>query len=171
LVVGISKPPRRVTKRALKKLDGKSKHYEKQITDKNREKKAQKRLGKLKRLGVFVKSYNMGHLLATRYKVEEDFGIQSSLNDLDKKEAEIKNHKAALTKIENENPTNKAEVEKVSKILAAATDEYKNVLNQLKVNTGTEMYNRFMKGFVKTNNQDDNERISNTEFLFKKLKF
>ena len=42
------------------------------------------RLNKLKSLGVFIKTYNMAHLLVTRYSVKEDFGIAKSLEKLEK---------------------------------------------------------------------------------------
>ena len=45
------------------------------------------------------------------------------------------------------------------------------MLNNVKDSIGTEMYNRFMEGFVRSNNAADNEKQEHTEFLFKKLKF
>ena len=45
------------------------------------------------------------------------------------------------------------------------------MLNGVKASVGTEMYNRYMQGFVRTNNATENERQEHTEFLFKKLKF
>ena len=35
----------------------------------------------------------------------------------------------------------------------------------------TEMYNRFMQGFVRGSNAEENERQEHSEFLFKKLHF
>jgi len=60
LVVGIAKPPRRVTKASLKKRNELLQKLE--TLGNNAE-----RINSLKRLGVFVKTYNMTHLLATRY--------------------------------------------------------------------------------------------------------
>ena len=65
LVVGLSKTPRRVTKASLKKLEEKVKRIE---TKENANKEVvTERLARLKRMGVFIKTYNMTHLLATRY--------------------------------------------------------------------------------------------------------
>jgi len=60
LVVGLSRAPRRVTKASLKKRNDLIQKLE---SDKNNV----DRLNSLKRLGVFIKNYNMTHLLATRY--------------------------------------------------------------------------------------------------------
>ena len=65
LVVGLAKAPRRVTKRFLKRVDERTRALEKAMAEKKGEKVAEK-LNRLKRLGVFIKSYNMSHLLATR---------------------------------------------------------------------------------------------------------
>ena len=59
LVVGLSRAPRRVTKASLKKRNDLIQKLE---SDKNNV----DRLNSLKRLGVFIKNYNMTHLLATR---------------------------------------------------------------------------------------------------------
>lgn len=65
LVVGLAKAPRRVTKRFLKRVDERTRALEKAMAEKKGERVAEK-LSRLKRLGVFIKSYNMSHLLATR---------------------------------------------------------------------------------------------------------
>jgi hypothetical protein len=59
LVVGLARAPRRVTKNSLKKRNDLIQKLE---SDKNNV----DRLNSLKRLGVFIKNYNMSHLLATR---------------------------------------------------------------------------------------------------------
>ena len=67
LVVGLSKTSRRVTKNFLKKNAEKVGKLESLLNDQTKSKNAQTRLNKLKRMGVFIRSYNMSHLLATRY--------------------------------------------------------------------------------------------------------
>jgi hypothetical protein len=66
----------------------------------------------------------------------------------------------------------KAAVEAVRKDIGAKKDQYKDSLREVKSTIGTELYNRFTKGFVKTrDNAEENEKIAHSEFLFKKLKF
>ena len=52
-------------------------------------------------------------------------------------------------------------------------EKTKKALSDFKLSTGTELYSRFNKGFVRDKNTtaEDNERISSSEFLFNKLKF
>lgn len=64
LVVGLAKSPRRVTKKSLKKAEERVKKIESSKADAAT---ISAQLGKLKKLGVFIKTYNMSHLLATRY--------------------------------------------------------------------------------------------------------
>jgi hypothetical protein len=63
LVVGLAKSPRRVTKLSLKKVEEKVKRIESSKAD---QATIAAQLQKLRRLGVFIKTYNMSHLLATR---------------------------------------------------------------------------------------------------------
>jgi hypothetical protein len=66
LVVGLAKAPRRVTKRFLKRVDDRTRGLEKSISEKKGVEKNTDKLNRLKRLGVFIKAFNMSHLLATR---------------------------------------------------------------------------------------------------------
>jgi hypothetical protein len=51
-------------------------------------------------------------------------------------------------------------------------DKLRSQWRDAKSSIGTELFNRFMKGFVRTrDNVEENERIAHSEFLFKKLKF
>ena len=109
----------------------------------------------------------MSHLLVTRYSVKEDFGVEKGLKKLDDIEAKVKETGVKINKAEHD----KKEVEELRKLLGEQKDEYKEVLNGVKASIGTEMYNRFMEGFVRGNNSADNEKQEHTEFLFKKLKF
>jgi hypothetical protein len=165
LVVGLSKAPKRVTKKYLKKVDEKVKNLEKN--------NSQEQINRLKRVGVFIKTYNMSHLLATRYKVDEDFGISSNIEKLDKSESEIKEKQANVNRIEHEKKEDKAqELKEAKEELGKFKDEYKQTLRSVKSQIGTELFNRYMRGFVRTrDNVEENEKIAHSEFLFKKLKF
>ena len=169
LVVGLSKAPRRVTKKSLKKAEERLRKIESSKADAAT---VTAQLNKLKRLGVFIKTYNMSHLLATRYKVEEDFGITNSIDRLDKLEADIKERQTQLNKEQDKKDADKTAVEAVRKDIGTKKDQYKDSLREVKSTIGTELYNRFTKGFVKTrDNAEENEKIAHSEFLFKKLKF
>ena len=130
------------------------------------------RINKLKSFGIFIKTYNMSHLLVTRYSVKEDFGVEKGLKKLDDIEAKVKETGVKINKAEHDKKEEaKKEIEELRKLLGEQKDEYKEVLNGVKASIGTEMYNRFMEGFVRGNNSADNEKQEHTEFLFKKLKF
>jgi hypothetical protein len=171
-VVGLNKAPRRVTKKSLKRLDERQKRIEKVLSESKDNQSATENLNRLKRLGVFVKSYNMSHLLATRYKVEEDFGIQNSIERLDKIEGDIKEKQTAVNKKEHEKSEDTKGSEGLKKELGDLKDQYKRSLREVKSSIGTELFTRFNRGFVKSrDNQEENEKIAHSEFLFKKLKF
>jgi hypothetical protein len=60
----------------------------------------------------------------------------------------------------------------MKKELGSLKDRYKQNLREVKSSIGTELFNRFMRGFIKTkDNVEENEKITHSEFLFKKLKF
>ena len=165
LVVGLAKGPKKPTKKNLRKLEEKIKALE-------GKENSVERLNKLKSLGVFMKTYNMAHLLVTRYTVKEDFGVQKGLEKLDSLEAKLKEKKAELAKLQNEKKEeNKAKMEALQKELGEEKDSYKESVREVKGTIGTEMYNRFMQGFVRGSNAEENERQEHTEFLFKKLHF
>ncbi len=86
---------------------------------------------------------------------------------------EIRNKQSDLVRKEQEKKDeNKVEIDNLKKELGGLKDKYKNSLRDVKQNIGTQLFNRFMRGFVKTrDNVEENERISHSEFLFKKLKF
>ena len=159
-MVGLSKGPKKPTKKNLRKLEEKIKALE------GKENSTEK-LQKLKSLGVFMKTYNMAHLLVTRYSIKEDFGVNKSLEKIDGLESQMKETKAQMQKAQND----KAKVEELQKKLGEQKDQYKESVRDAKVSVGTEMYNRFMKGFVRGSNAEEKERQEHTEFLFKKLHF
>ena len=64
LVVGLARGPRRATKASLKRLDERVKKLEGMSKD---QANVVAQLNRLRRLGVFIKTYNMSHLLVTRY--------------------------------------------------------------------------------------------------------
>ena len=159
-MVGLSKGPKKPRKKNLRKLEEKIKALE------GKENSTEK-LSKLKSLGVFMKTYNMAHLLVTRYSIKEDFGVNKSLEKVDGLEAQIKETKSQIAKAQND----KAKVEELQKKLGEQKDQYKESVRDAKATVGSEMYNRFMEGFVRGTNAEENERQEHSEFLFKKLHF
>ena len=165
LVVGLSKGPRKPTKRNLAKLQAKIKKLE-ASPDSN------DRLNSLKSFGVFIKTYNMSHLLATRYTVKEDFGITKSLEKLDSLEKKVKEDKALIeSKEKAKKDENAKDIESLRAKLGNELDEYRKEVKNAKVKIGGEMYKRFMQGFNKGKKEEEIENQQNTQFLFKKLKF
>lgn len=169
LVIGIAKAPKRVTKRSLKKLEDKTRILAEKVS-KGSDAEA---LNKLKRLGVFLKTYNMGHILATRYKASDNFGIESHITKIENIETDLKETVAKLNKKEAEDSKDTAGIEDLKKKVGEIKEKTKKALSDFKLSTGTELYSRFNKGFVRDKNTtvEDNERISSSEFLFNKLKF
>jgi len=107
--------------------------------------------------------------------VEEDFSINSNIEKLDGLEYEIKEKQAAIGRLEHEKEKkdqNKNEIEKLKVNLGELRDRYKQGWRDAKTSIGTDLFNRFTKGFIRTrDNVEENERIAHSEFLFKKLKF
>jgi large subunit ribosomal protein L27e len=165
LVVGLSKGPRRPTKRNIAKLQDKIKKLEAAKDSNNK-------LNSLKSFGVFIKHYNMSHLLATRYTVKEDFGITKTLDRLDNLEKKVKEDKAQIeAKEKSKKEEDTKELENLKAKLGNELNEYKNELKNAKIKIGGEMYKRFMQGFNKGKKEEEIENQQNTQFLFKKLKF
>jgi len=165
LVVGLSKGPRKPTKRNLAKLQAKIKKLESS-------KDSNDRLNSLKSFGVFIKTYNMSHLLATRYTVKEDFGITKSLEKLDSLEKKVKEDKALIeSKEKAKKDENAKDIESLRAKLGNELDEYRKEVKNAKAKIGGEMYKRFMQGFNKGKKEEEIENQQNTQFLFKKLKF
>ena len=163
VVVGLSKGPRKPTKKNIAKLQARIRKLESQsdVTD---------RLNALKSFGVFIKTYNMSHLLATRYTIKEDFGIQKSIEKLDNLDKKIKEDKQAFEAKEKAKKDEK-EIEELKSKYGNEVSEYKNEVRNAKAKIGAEMYKRFMQGFNKGKKEEEIENQKHTEFLFKKLKF
>ena len=165
LVVGLSKGPRRPTKRNLAKLQDKIKKLE-------AAKDSNDKVNALKSFGVFIKHYNMSHLLATRYTVKEDFGINKIMDKLDSLEKKVKEDKAQIeAKEKSKKEENAKDLEDLKTKLGSELVEYKNEVKNAKIKIGGEMYKRFMQGFNKGKKEEEIENQQNTQFLFKKLKF
>ena len=165
LVVGLSKGPRRPTKRNLAKLQDKIKKLE-------AAKDSNDKVNALKSFGVFIKHYNMSHLLATRYTVKEDFGINKIMDKLDSLEKKVKEDKAQIeAKEKAKKEENAKDLEALKTKLGSELVEYKNEVKNAKIKIGGEMYKRFMQGFNKGKKEEEIENQQNTQFLFKKLKF
>ena len=166
MVVGLSKGPRKPTKKNLSKLQDQIKKLE-------ASKDSNERLSTLKTFGVFIKTYNMTHLLATRYQVKEDFGISKTLEKLDNLEKKVKEDKAAIDAKEKgkKEEANQKDLEDLKTKYGNDLDEYRNEVKNAKVKIGGEMYKRFMQGFNKFKKEEDKENQQHTQFLFKKLHF
>ena len=165
IVVGLSKGPRKPTKKNLAKLQAKIKKLE-------ASKDSNDRLNALKSFGVFIKTYNMSHLLATRYTVKEDFGINKSLEKVDALEKKVKEDKALIEAKEKAKKEESAkDIESLKAKLGNDLNDYKSEVRNVKTKIGGEMYKRFMQGFNKGKKEEEIESQQNTQFLFKKLKF
>ena len=165
LVVGLSKGPRRPTKRNLAKLQDKIKKLE-------AAKDSNDKVNALKSFGVFIKHYNMSHLLATRYTVKEDFGINKIMDKLDSLEKKVKEDKAQIeAKEKAKKEENAKDLEALKTKLGSELVEYKNEVKNAKIKIGGEMYKRFMQGFNKGKKEEEIESQQHTQFLFKKLRF
>ena len=114
----------------------------------------------------------MSHLLATRYTVKEDFGINKSLEKVDALEKKVKEDKALIEAKEKAKKDESAkDIESLKTKLGNDLNDYKNEVRNAKDKIGGEMYKRFMQGFNKGKKEEEIESQQNTQFLFKKLKF
>ena len=165
IVVGLSKGPRKPTKRNIAKLQAKINKYESS-------KDSADKITALKSFGIFIKTYNMSHLLATRYTVKEDFGITKAVEKLDNLDKKLKEQKTAIENKEKvKKEENAKEIENLKTQYGNSQNEYKKEERDLKVKIGTEMYKRYMQGFNKGKKEEEIESQQHTQFLFKKLKF
>ena len=169
MVVGLSKGPRKPTKRNIAKLQERIKKLESA-------KDSQDKINTLKSFGVFIKYYNMSHLLATRYSVKEDFGIAKSIEKLENMAKKLKDDQAVIdakekNKKEDAKEEQKKEIESLKAKYGNDVNEYKNEVRNAKAKIGGEMYKRFMQGFNKGKKEEEIENQQHTQFLFKKLRF
>ena len=166
MVVGLSKGPKKPTKKNIAKM----KAQIEQLESSEKENAADK-VKRLKSFGIFIKTYNMSHLLATRYTLKDDLSIAKSVAKIDELDKKIKEDKIAVeNKEKNKKEENAKDLEALRTKLGQEKDDFKQEVRNAKINIGTEMYKRFMKGF-QGKNEEDRENQTNTQFLFKKLQF
>ena len=166
MVVGLSKGPKKPTKKNIAKMEAQIK----QLEESEKENTAD-RVKRLRSFGIFIKTYNMSHLLATRYTLKDDLSIAKSVAKIDELDKKIKEDKAAVeNKEKNKKEENAKDLEALRAKLGQEKDDFKQEVRNAKINIGTEMYKRFMKGF-QGKNEEDRENQTNTQFLFKKLQF
>ena len=165
MVVGLAQGPRKPTKKNIAKLQAKIKNLESQENSSDK-------IKTLKSFGVFIKTYNMSHLLATRYTLKDELGLVKSIGKIDELEKKVKEDKIQIeNKEKSKKEENAKELEELRAKFGRDQDEYKNEVRNAKINIGTDMYKRFMKGFVPKNSEEDRENQANTQFFFKKLHF
>ena len=165
MVVGLSNGPRKPTKKNLARIQAKIKKLESQENSSDK-------IKALKSFGVFIKTFNMSHLLATRYTLKDELGLVKAIGKIDELEKKIKEQKNIIeNKEKNKKEENSKELEDLKAKYGLEKDEYKNELRNAKVNIGTDMYKRFMKGFLPGKSEEDKENQTNTQFFFKKLHF
>ena len=166
MVVGLSKGPKKPTKKNIAKMQAQIEKLE----SSDKENSADK-VKRLKSFGIFIKTYNMAHLLATRYTLKDDLSIAKSVAKIDELDKKIKEDKIAVeNKEKNKKEENAKDLEALRAKLGQEKDDFKQEVRNAKINIGTEMYKRFMKGF-QGKNEEDRENQTNTQFLFKKLQF
>ena len=166
MVVGLSKGPKKPTKKNIAKMQAQIKQLES-----NEKENSADRVKRLKSFGIFIKTYNMSHLLATRYTLKDDLSIAKSVAKIDELDKKIKEDKIAVeNKEKNKKEENAKDLEALRTKLGKEKDDFKQEVRNAKINIGTEMYKRFMKGF-QGKNEEDRENQTNTQFLFKKLQF
>ena len=165
MVVGLSNGPRKPTKKNLARIQAKIKKLESQENSSDK-------IKALKSFGVFIKTFNMSHLLATRYTLKDELGLVKAIGKIDELEKKIKEQKNIIeSKEKNKKEENSKELEDLKAKYGLEKDEYKNELRNAKINIGTDMYKRFMKGFLPGKSEEDKENQTNTQFFFKKLHF
>ena len=165
MVVGLSNGPRKPTKKNLARIQAKIKKLESQENSSDK-------IKALKSFGVFIKTFNMSHLLATRYTLKDELGLVKAIGKIDELEKKIKEQKNIIeNKEKNKKEENSKELEDLKEKYGLEKDEYKNELRNAKINIGTDMYKRFMKGFLPGKSEEDKENQTNTQFFFKKLHF
>lgn len=148
------------------------KKVEEKVHELEKKGNATERINRLRSLGIFIKTYNMAHLLVTRYSVKDFFGIPEEMTKLEALETKIKESKTELNKLQSEKKEENAKkIESLQNTIGKQNDEYQDAVKQSKASIGSKMYSRFMEGFPMSGNAEDRERQVNTQFLFKKLHF
>ena len=165
MVVGIAKGPRKPTKKNIAKLQAKIKELESKDNSSDK-------IKALKSFGIFIKTYNMSHLLATRYTLKDEFGLNKALGRIEELVKKLAEEKALIdNKEKNKKEDNAKDLEDLKTKYGKDLDDYKSEVRNVKINIGTEMYKRFMKGFNYGKSTEEKETQTNAQFLFKKLHF
>ena len=165
MVVGIAKGPRKPTKKNIAKLQAKIKELESKDNSSDK-------IKALKSFGIFIKTYNMSHLLATRYTLKDEFGLNKALGKIEELVKKLAEEKAIIdNKEKNKKEDNAKDLEDLKTKYGKDLDDYKSEVRNVKINIGTEMYKRFMKGFLAGKSAEDKENQTNAQFFFKKLQF
>ena len=88
-------------------------------------------------------------------------------------EDKIKEQQTVVNKLEHEKREKKDDKETTAAkgVLKELNEKYKTLLREKKAVIGTNLFNRFNRGFLRSHNQEENENIAHSEFLFKQLKF
>ena len=89
MVVGIAKGPRKPTKKNIAKLQAKIKELESKDNSSDK-------IKALKSFGIFIKTYNMSHLLATRYTLKDEFGLNKALGRIEELVKKLAEEKALI---------------------------------------------------------------------------
>ena len=118
------------------------------------------------------------------YKEREIKQLNRQIDNLKKEKEKIKKEYEDKIKKLKENDTSKnlntinssttsnLNIFRNRRLNRKAKDDFKQEIRNAKINIGTQMYNRFMKGFEsKGKSEEEKENQINTQFLFKKLQF
>ena len=106
MVVGISNGPRKPTKKNIAKLQARIRKLESEDNSSDK-------IKTLKSFGIFIKTYNMSHLLATRYTLKDELGLAKAIGKIDELDKKLKEDKAA---IDNKEKIRKKKILKIWKI-------------------------------------------------------
>jgi large subunit ribosomal protein L27e len=120
MVVGLSHGPRKPTRKNIAKLQAKINKLESQENTVDR-------IKQLKSFGVFIKNYNMSHLLATRYTLKDELGIAKSVAKIDELVKKVKEDKIEIdNKEKSKKEENAKELENLKSKYGQELDDYKN---------------------------------------------
>ncbi len=121
----------------------------------------------------YSKSGNWFILIEFRYKIEDQFEIERSIKEIESIEDQIKEQQVKVTKAEQDKKEKKddKELTAAKTTLKELFEKYRTLLREKKALIGTNLFNRFNRGFARTHNEQENENIAHSEFLFKKLRF
>ena len=89
---------------------------------------------RLKSFGIFIKTYNISHILATRYTLK-DLGIAKSVSKIDELDRKLKEDKIAIeNKEKTKKEENAKELEELRTNYGKAKDVFKQEIRNSKIN-------------------------------------